>query len=82
MRTASLRSLAFACLASGLLLATGCNREADQASPDDVVSAEDHGGGDEETALSSDVLTAAAPADETVKNSPAIGGAAVWGRSR
>ncbi|GAC1377392.1 MAG: hypothetical protein NVS3B25_17220 [Hymenobacter sp.] len=74
-RLSSLRSLTFTCLASGLLLATGCKREADQIAPDDVVSAEDHGGGDEETALSSDLLTAAAPQDETRTGSPAVAGA-------
>ena len=76
MRTTSLRSLALACLASGLLLATGCaKRDSDQATPDDVTSAEDHGGGDEETAMSSDLLSAAAPTDETVTGSPAVAGA-------
>ena len=74
MRTTSFRSLAFACLASGLLLTTGCKRDSDQVAPDDVVSAEDHGGGDEETAMSSDLLSAAAPQDETVTNSPAVAG--------
>ena len=74
MRTTSFRSLAFACLASGLLLTTGCKRDSDQVAPDDVVSAEDHGGGDEETAMSSDVVTAAAPQDETVTGSPAVAG--------
>ncbi|WP_035567231.1 hypothetical protein [Hymenobacter sp. IS2118] len=80
MRTVSLRALAFACLASGLLLTTGCQRDADQVAPDDVVSAEDHGSSDEETALSSDLLTAAQPQDESVTGSPAVAGAAEMGR--
>jgi hypothetical protein len=80
MRTSSLRSLAFACLASSLLLTTACKRESDQIAPDDVVSAEDHGSGDEETALSSDILTAAAPQDETVIGSAAVAGTAELGR--
>ena len=75
MRYITLRSLAFASLASSLLLTTGCQRDADKIVPDDVVSAEDHGSGDEETALSSDLLTAAAPQDETATGSPAIAGA-------
>ena len=74
MRTIALRSLAFACLASGLLLTSGCQRESDKMAPDDVVSAEDHGGGDEETAMSTDLLSAAAPIDETVTGSPAVAG--------
>ena len=62
MRTTSLRSLAFACLASGLLLAIGCGKRDSDAMPDeDITSAEDYGGGDEETALSTDLVSAAAP---------------------
>ena len=81
MRTTSLRSLAFACLASGLLLATGCGkRDSDQATPDDVTSAEDHGGGDEETALSTDLVSAAAPQDELVNQSPSVAGSAEMAR--
>ncbi|WP_210513909.1 hypothetical protein [Hymenobacter terricola] len=77
MRTRSFRSLAFACLASGLLLTTGCKRDADQVvTSDDVVSAEDTGNSEEETALSSDLITAAVPTDETVTGSPAAAGAA------
>ena len=73
MRTNSLRSLAFACLASGLLFTTSCGkRDADQVAPDDVTSAEDHGGGDEETALSTDLVSAAAPQNETLAGSPAV----------
>ena len=81
MRTTSLRSLAFACLASGLLLVTGCGkRDADQATPDDVTSAEDHGGGDEETALSTDLLSAAAPQNEALTGSPSMAGPAEMAR--
>ena len=83
MRTSSLRSLAVACLAGGLLLTTaGCNkRDADSASPtEDVASAEDSGSGDEETAMSSDLLNAAAPQDEAVSESPAIAGPAELAR--
>ncbi|MBD2769142.1 hypothetical protein IC235_14705 [Hymenobacter sp. BT664] len=82
MRTLSLytRSLTLACLASGLLLTTGCKREADQVAPTDVVSAEDHGSSDEEMAFSSDLLTVATPQDETVTGSPAVAGAAELGR--
>jgi len=80
MRISAFRSLTFACLASGLLLTTGCKRDSDSISPDDVVSAEDHGSGDEETALSSDVLAAAAPQDETVSQSAPVAGAAELAR--
>ena len=81
MRTSSFfRSLALAFLASGLLLSTGCKRDSDMADPDDVVSAEDQGSGDGETALSSDVLAAAAPQDETVSQSAPVAGAAELAR--
>ncbi|WP_310397641.1 hypothetical protein [Hymenobacter sp.] len=76
MRTTTFRSLALACLASGLLLTTGCERDADRITPDDVVSAEDQGSGDEELAMNSDLLNAAAPVDETLTGSPAVAGAA------
>jgi hypothetical protein len=75
MRTLSLRSLTFAILASGLLLGTGCQRDRDDITPEDTVSAQDSGTADDENALSSDLLAVAAPQDETVTNSPAIGGA-------
>ncbi len=67
-----LRSLALAGLASGLLLTTGCQHKSDEVTPEqDVTSAEDHSDAERETALSTDVLTVAAPQDETVSGSPA-----------
>ena len=49
-------------LASGLLLATACQRQADKVTPDqDVISAEDQSGAERETALSTDVMMAATP---------------------
>lgn len=76
MRTFTLRSLAFSAFTAGaMLLATGCQRDKDQPAPDDIVSAEDHGAGDEENALTSDLLSAAAPQDETESNSAALGDA-------
>ncbi len=72
MRTSSFRSLSLlAVLAGSLLLATSCQKDNDQAAPDDIVSAEDHGAADEENALTSDLLAAAAPQDETQTNSAA-----------
>jgi hypothetical protein len=63
MRTFSFRSLALACLASGMLVATGCQRDADQVAPDDITSAEDRSEDNIETALSSDAMQAAGPVD-------------------
>lgn len=69
----SLRSVALAGLASGLLLASACKRENEMAMPDqDVTSAEDHSDAERETALSADILTAAAPQNETQSGSPAV----------
>ncbi|SFQ76418.1 hypothetical protein [Hymenobacter arizonensis] len=68
MRTSALRSLALACLASGLLLATGCQRKS-TAEPDDITSAEDRSEDNVETALSSDAMQAAGPADPSVQGS-------------
>ncbi len=77
MNLFSLRSLALAALASGMLLATSCKHEADQATPDqDVTTAEDSSDAERETALSADVLTAAAPQDETQSGSPAVAASA------
>ena len=76
MRTTSLRSLAFACLASGLLLTTGCKRESDAAPDEDITTAEDRSEDNSETAISADLMTAAKPQDATVANSPAVAGEA------
>ncbi len=76
MRTTSLRSLAFACLASGLLLATGCKRDSDAAPDEDITTAEDRSEDNSETAISADLMTAARPQDATVANSPAVAGEA------
>ena len=75
MRTPTFRSLSLALLASSLLLTAGCNRDRQQESPlADLASAEDHGGADDENALSGDLIAAAAPLDETVSASPAAAG--------
>ena len=68
MRTLNFRTLAVACLASGLLLTTGCNRDSD-AAPDDITTAEDRSEDNIETALSSDAAQSAAPVDPTVQGS-------------
>ncbi|MDO7850309.1 hypothetical protein [Hymenobacter convexus] len=68
MRTFSLRSLTLACLASGLLLTTGCNRKTDDAAPDDITTAEDRSEDNIETAVSSDAKLAG-PADPNVQGS-------------
>ncbi|HEX8325929.1 MAG TPA: hypothetical protein VF629_00205 [Hymenobacter sp.] len=74
MRIISLRSLAFACLASGALLTASCQRDTD-AQPDDVTTAEDRSEDNLETALSADIMTSAQPQDVTVDNSAAVAGA-------
>jgi hypothetical protein len=56
-----LRTLAYAALASGLLLTSACHR-ADVVA-DDVTSAQDAGLGDEENATTADLVDAAAPQD-------------------
>jgi len=76
MRTPSLRSLTFACLASSLLFASGCRRDSDQLAPDDVASAEDRSEDNVETALSADVMASAKPQDATLNNSPSVAGEA------
>ena len=80
MRTLSLRSLAFACLASGLLLITSCKRDSDAAPDEDITSAEDRSEDNSETAISADLMTAARPQDATVNNSPSVAGAAELSR--
>ncbi|OGX82847.1 hypothetical protein [Hymenobacter coccineus] len=75
MHLISARSFALAGLASGLLLASGCKRQADAVTPDqDVTTAEDNSTTESETALSGDIMTAAAPQDETQTGSPAVAG--------
>ena len=74
MRTASFRAVALACLASGLLLTTGCQRE-DVQPNEDVTTAEDRSEDNLETAFSADLMTAAQPQDATADNSPAVAGA-------
>lgn len=68
MRTRSLRALAFACLASGLMFVTSCKREA-EVSPDDITTAEDRSEDNIETALSSDAMHTAAPIEPNAQNS-------------
>ncbi len=68
------RTLAFAALASGLLLTTACHR-ADVVA-DDVTSAQDAGLGDEENAATADFVEAAAPQDATASASATVADAA------
>lgn len=72
MRTISFRSLAFACLASGLLLTTGCQRNTDAAPDEDVTTAEDRSEANIETAVSSDAAQTAGPVDPNAPNSTYI----------
>lgn len=75
MHTFTLRSFALTALTAGsLLLATSCQRDKDQVAPDDIISAEDHGAGDEENALTSDLISAASPQDETQTSSITMAG--------
>ncbi|MDO7845167.1 hypothetical protein Q5H92_02285 [Hymenobacter sp. M29] len=71
MRTFSLRSLTLACLASGLLLTTACNRKNDEVAPDDITTAEDRSEDNIETAISTDAMNMAGPA-EFSSTSPAF----------
>ena len=75
MRTFPFRSLTLACLASGLLLASGCKRDTDAVPAEDMTTAEDRSEDHVETALSADLLTAARPEDPAATNSPAVAGA-------
>jgi hypothetical protein len=68
------RTLAYAVLASGLLLTASCRR-ADVVA-DDLTSAEDQGQGDEENASTADLVEAASPQDATASASPALVGVA------
>ena len=70
------RTLAYAALASGLLLTTGCKRTDASSVADDVTSAEDQGQGDEENASTADLVEAAAPQDATDSSSPTVADAA------
>ncbi len=67
----SFRTLAYAALASGLLLTAACKRT-DSVAADDVTSAEDQGQGDEENAATSDLVEAASPLDATDANSATV----------
>ena len=69
-----LRTLAYAALASGLLLTASCHRA--EVLADDVTSAEDLGQGDEENATTADLVEAAAPQDFTTSASTTIASAA------
>ena len=72
MRTFSFRPLLLAALAGSLCLGTACNRNKDAAPDEDIASAEDSSDAEHETALSADLLTAAAPQNETQTGSPAV----------
>lgn len=71
----SFRTLAYAALASSLLLTAACKRT-DSVAADDVTSAEDQGQGDEENAATSDLVEAASPQDATDTNSATVADAA------
>lgn len=66
----ALRPLAYAALASSLLLTASCHR-ADVVA-DDVTSAEDMGQGNEENATTADLVDAAAPQDATDPARPTV----------
>jgi hypothetical protein len=68
----TLRTLAYAALASGLLLTASCKRTDATSVADDVTSAEDQGQGDEENATTADLVEAASPQDATDTNSPPV----------
>ena len=72
MRTRTLRPLVLAALAGSLLFATACKRDKDAAPDEDITSAEDHSDGERETAFSADIVSAAAPQDETQTGSAAV----------
>jgi hypothetical protein len=74
MRISLYRAFALTCLASGLLLTTGCQRENVQPT-EDVTTAEDRSDDNLETAFSADILTSAQPQDAAADNSPAVAGA-------
>ena len=69
MRTATLRSLAFACLASAALLTTSCNRNNDATPTDDITTAEDRTDDNSETAMSSEAAQMAGPVDAQTQGS-------------
>ena len=71
MRTSNFRTLALACLASAALLTSSCNRNND-ATPDDITTAEDRSEDNSETAVSSDMTQMAGPVDPLAANSPNI----------
>ncbi len=67
------RTLACAALAGGLLLASSCKKDQVAATTaDDVVSAQDAGLGDEESAATADMVDAAAPQDAAASASATV----------
>ncbi len=72
MRTFSFRPLLMAALAGSLFFGTACNRNKDAAPDEDITSAENSSDAESETALSADLLVAAAPQNEAQTNSPAV----------
>jgi hypothetical protein len=71
MRISLYRAFALTCLASGLFLTTGCQRENVQPN-EDVTTAEDRSEDNLETAFSADIVTSAQPEDAAADNSPAV----------
>jgi len=69
MRICTFRSLAFACLASGLLLTTSCKRDSDASPDEDITSAEDRSEANIETAVSADAAQMAGPTSPDVSGS-------------
>ena len=71
MLTSRFRSLALACFASAALLTSSCNRNND-ATPDDITTAEDRTEDNSETAMSSDITQMAGPTDPQATSSPNV----------
>ena len=72
MRTATLRSIALACIASATLLTTSCNRKDDATPTDDITTAEDRTDDNSETGMSSEAMQMAGPTDPQTPGSPNI----------
>ena len=72
MRTATLRSIALACIASATLLTTSCNRKDDATPTDDITTAEDRTDDNSETAMSSEAMQMAGPTDPQAQGSANI----------
>jgi hypothetical protein len=70
--TTSLRAVAGVALAGGLLLTASCKKSTEVTSTDDVISAQDAGLGDEESAATADLVEAAAPQDATTSASATV----------